>query len=287
MSAVTVGIPFRDEEAYLEGAIRSILGQSFDDFELVLLDDGSTDRSLAIAKSFDDPRIVVLSDGRKKNLATRLNEIARRATSPIVARMDADDVSHPDRLGRQIAVLRDDPDCDAVGSWVGLVTHDRLPFAVVEASEPPITESVALEVGVFPHATMVARRRWLLRNPYDEALDRSEDRDLWCRTAGMTSFRVVREPLYVVNVTVGDADFLAGYVAAQKQTARLTLRYGVHAVGVPRTVWLWSTALAKGVAMRVAIKMKLGERIVRRRGRAPSTEERAMIEAALASGQRA
>jgi glycosyltransferase involved in cell wall biosynthesis len=92
---VTVGIPFYNEERYLADAIRSILAQSFSDFELVLVDDGSTDASRAIAQGFRDDRIRVLGDSRRRLLPARLNEIVANAKGALVARMDADDVSHP------------------------------------------------------------------------------------------------------------------------------------------------------------------------------------------------
>src|SRR4051794_20441310 len=105
MPRVTIGIPFHDEERFLEQAITSVLRQSFADFELLLIDDGSTDRSLEIARSFDDPRIEVTADGRRRFLAARLNEITRRARGELIARMDGDDVAHPERLSRQLALL--------------------------------------------------------------------------------------------------------------------------------------------------------------------------------------
>src|SRR5690554_4188978 len=92
LPSVSIGIPFFNAEAYLLDAIKSVFAQTHQNWELILLDDGSTDRSLEIARSIDDPRVRVYSDGQNKHLAARLNEIARLARYEYLARMDADDL---------------------------------------------------------------------------------------------------------------------------------------------------------------------------------------------------
>lgn len=283
---ITVGIPFWNEERLLAAAIRSVLAQTWTNLEVLLVDDGSTDRSLSIAERFrDDARVTVISDGQRRHLPARLNEIVRRARGDLVARMDADDVVHPDRLRRQIAALDGaGPECAAAGTWAGLVDEDDAPFAVIEASAPA-RPSVAIERGVFPHATMLARRAWLSAYPYDEALTRAEDRDLWCRVGDRTKLVVVPEPLYVVRVVTRQEAFLSDYVESQRQNRLLFARYGPEAVGLWRTSRLWLESLAKAVVMRGAVRVGVADRIVRRRGRPPTAREVAQIAEALASGR--
>ena len=76
---ITIAIPFYNAEEYLPDAIRSVFAQTFQDWELLLIDDGSTDASLAIANSVDDERVRVISDGKNKKLAARLNEVTQWA----------------------------------------------------------------------------------------------------------------------------------------------------------------------------------------------------------------
>lgn len=280
---VTVGIPFYNEERFLGRAVRSVLAQSEQDLELYLVDDGSTDHSLAIARSFDDPRVVVLSDGLRRHLPARLNEIVRRARAPLVARMDADDISHPERLARELSLLAADARCDAVGTWVGLVDHRGGHFAVVEAAALPSTPAVALTRGLLPHATLLARREWLLANPYDEALTRAQDADLWCRTVSTSRFAVVPEPLYVVRVSTDRTRFVADYLKAQRHSRALVLRYGPGALGRSGTARAWLVSYGKSVVMRVASTAGLAENLVRLRGRQPTARERAMVAEALGS----
>ena len=95
---VTIGIPIFNAEATLLETVQSVISQTVRDWELILIDDGSRDGSLAIANSIQDPRIRVLSDGVNKGLPARLNQIVDEAKYDLIMRMDADDLMHPQRL---------------------------------------------------------------------------------------------------------------------------------------------------------------------------------------------
>jgi len=282
---VTVGIPFFNEERVLAEAIRSVLAQRDVDIDVILVNDGSSDQSLAIARSFEDPRIAVASDGERRRLPARLNEIVRRARGELVARMDADDVMHPDRLRRQLEVFDDDPSVDVVGCSIGLVDDAGNVFAVVDSAPQPMTAASAVETGLIAHPTMLARRRWLLKNPYDEKLTRAEDRDLWCRTVSTSSYRSIPEPLYALRVSTRDLRFLKDYLDAQKQNRTIYIRYGPTAVGLQRTAGLFLESYAKSLFMRVAVRAGIAGRLVRRRGRPPSAKDLQLIQQALEAGR--
>lgn len=287
MPLVTVGLPFFDEQRRLADAIHSVLAQTFADFELLLVDDGSRDDSLAIARSFRDPRITVIADGKRCHLPARLNQIVRRARAPYVARMDADDVMHPTRLARQLAVLEARPSCDVVGTWAALADAEGRPWAVVESAPLPPNPKTALVQGILPHATVLGRRAWFAANPYNEALTRAEDRDLWCRTATTSEFAVVPECLYVVRVDVEKASFLRSYVESQGQNRRIFSVYGPATVGRVATLGLIASASAKALVMSALVRAGFAERLVRRRGRPPTARELAMAQEALdAAAQR-
>jgi hypothetical protein len=137
-----------------------------------------------------------------------------------------------------------------------------------------------LRHGLIAHATMLARRDWLVANPYDERLDRAEDRDLWCRTFRTSKFAVVPEVLYVVRVST-HGDFLAKYLASQRQNRELFLRYGPASLGAVATARTWLGAEAKSVVMAAAARIGIAERLVRRRGRAPTPIELEAMRASL------
>ena len=278
---VTVGLPFFDEHRRIGDAIRSVLGQSFTDFELLLVDDGSRDGSLDIARSFRDPRIRVIADGQRRHLPARLNEIVRVARAPYVARMDADDVMHPTRLARQCAILDAQPTCDVVGTWIALVDGRGHVFAVMEAGALPPSPRAALTQGILAHATVLGRRAWFAANPYDETLTRTEDRDLWCRTVATAHFAAVPECLYVVRVDVDEESFARNYVESVRQSRRIFAEYGPEIVGRLGTARLIALTYAKSLVMRGLARAGLAAQLVRRRGRPPTASERALAYEAL------
>lgn len=278
---LTVAISFHDEERYLGGAVRSVLGQTFEDFELLLIDDGSSDRSPEIAREFlGDARVRLIVDGHRRHLAARLNEATRLARGELIARMDADDVMHPRRLETQVAHLDREPDCLAVGTWAALVTDDDVPFAVIEANPTTARREQLLLRPPIPHATMMARASWLASFPYDETLTRAEDRDLWCRTEG-ARIDVIDDVLYVVRVSPHRPGFRTDYLRGQSDLRRVLLRYGPALGGPVLTARLVGSSLLKSAAMSVALRSGFADRIMARRGRAPRAPELTRVEEAL------
>jgi glycosyltransferase involved in cell wall biosynthesis len=197
---VSIGIPFYNAENYLLDAIKSVFAQTHENWELILLDDGSTDRSLEIAHSIDDPRVRVHSDGQNKRLAARLNELTRLARYDHLARMDADDLMSPHRVEKQLQLMLRDSDADLVTTGICSLRDDCEPVGfrcVAEDHEISPSRLLIGNSGIV-HAAMLGRRQWFLRNAYDESLPQSEDTNLWVRAFAKRdlSVRFLREPLY-------------------------------------------------------------------------------------------
>ena len=196
--------------------------------------------------------------------------------------MDADDVSHPGRLRAEVDVLESDARCDAVGTLAGVITEREVPLGIVGSADLPTSRAGVLDRGLLVHASMLARRDWLLANPYDEQLTRTEDRDLWCRTVETSRFRVVNAPLYVVRTASASDRFDAGYADGHRQNRMLILRYGPAAAGLRHTARLWLASYAKALVMRGASEVGLRAHLVRRRGRPPRPAEVTMVYEAIA-----
>lgn len=220
--AISIGIPFYNAEKFLADAIRSVFAQTYQDWELILVDDGSTDRSLEIAKAVRDPRVRVISDGENKKLPSRLNQIAVEAKYDFVARMDADDLMSPTRLEKQMAVFTAHPELDLVTSGVFSVTNDLKPVGVRWHASHKITlkELFAKKGCGVVHAAILGRKSWFLRNPYDTTLMVAQDYDLWLRSASKDDFNIylMPEPLYYYreegNITA--KKLLLGYRNVQR-----------------------------------------------------------------------
>lgn len=189
---ITVGIPFFNAEQFLSKAIESVISQSCDNWELLLLDDGSNDGSLEIAKRFEqhDNRVKVFSDGKNKGLGARLNELATLSNGEYIARMDADDIMHPQRLQKQFEILEHHPNIDVLGTNAYVIDENNLVFGIRYKNQFGLSK-----VEHFIHPTIMGKKQWFLDNPYDEKAIRIEDAELWYRTKQFSNFMMSNEPL--------------------------------------------------------------------------------------------
>lgn len=233
--AISIGIPVYNAEPYLADAIRSVFAQSYSDWELIIIDDGSTDQSLDIAMSIDDPRVRVISDGRNMRLPYRLNQIVRESRYEYVARMDADDLMSPFRLEKQFAILADNSHIDLVSTGVCSITNNNVPVGTRSyhhESSLTLADMIAGRSGIV-HASVMAKKDWFLRNPYDETQRLTEDYELWLRAFLRDDFNVfvMRQPYYYYrednNVT---ADKMLRAYESQRQVVRNLLSGYAHRI---------------------------------------------------------
>lgn len=197
---VTIAISFYNAESTLLDAIRSVFAQTYSYWELILIDDGSSDRSLELAQSIDDSRIRVYSDGENRRLAARLNQITQLARYDILMRMDADDLMSPRRLEKQLALLNRQTDIDLVATGLCSLNDNYDPVGVrLIAKEHTVTAKILLSgnSGIL-HASVMGRRAWFERNPYKESMVQSQDSNLWVRAYAKDDLRIafIGEPLY-------------------------------------------------------------------------------------------
>lgn len=197
---VSIGIPFFNAEETLLDAVRSVFSQTHTDWELILLDDGSTDKSLELAKSIRDPRVRVYSDGENRRLAARLNQMANLVTHEHVARMDADDLISPDRIRHQLEFLHARPELDLVSTGVCSLTNANEPLGIrLPPEHDRITpRSLLLSNSGIVHASLLGRRSWFLRNRYSEKIRTGQDANLWIRAYSRNDLNVgfINKPLY-------------------------------------------------------------------------------------------
>jgi glycosyltransferase involved in cell wall biosynthesis len=198
--ALTVLMPVFDGEPYLRASIESVLRQSFSDFELLIVDDGSEDESVEIARSFADPRVRVVVQGRR-GLVETLNHGLELVRGAVVARQDADDLSLPDRLDRQMAVLRAEPQLLLLGGQAHVVDPGgRYRRTSILPTEPSTIEWYQLFDNAFVHGSVLFRREVARDRLGGYAHMLGEDFDLWSRIAELGSLRNLREPVVARRV---------------------------------------------------------------------------------------
>lgn len=260
---VTIGLPVYNAAPTLPDTLRAIFAQTLQDWELIIVDDGSSDASLEIARAVTDPRVRVLSDGKNLGLPARLNQIAQAAQGGFLARMDADDLMHPERLARQIAYLMAHPEVDVVDTAMCLIDNDYQPLGLRGTAALDRSPEAVLHPGWLLHASIVARTTWFRRNPYDATFLRAEDHELWCRTWGTTRFDRLPEALYYVRDE--ESFTLAKYLASARTDRRIIRQYGPALVGRGGTVKHLLRSWMKGEIYRVLTGMHQEGRLIHRR----------------------
>ncbi len=202
---VTVLLAVHDGEPYVRESVASVLDQTFQDFEFVIVDDASTDRTVELVESFRDPRIRLLRNERNLGQVPSLNRGLREARGEYVARIDHDDWCRPRRLERQVAVLDAQPDVALVGTWMDLVDEGGRPIARLRSTIADFPEflfhTLIMRVLVSHPSAMYRREPVLRLGGYDESTGPAEDKDLWRRLAlERWDARIVPEPLVVYRL---------------------------------------------------------------------------------------
>lgn len=269
--SVSIGIPFRNARRFLAMAVRSVFAQTYDDWELLLIDDGSTDSSTEVVRHLDDPRVRLVADGSHRGLCARLNQIATMARGTYLARMDADDVMHPERIERQLALLRTDPTVDLVDTATFTVDDDLTPLGIRGDRLLDARPEAVLRDGLLIHPTVTGRAEWFRRHPYDPVFVRAEDRELWIRTCGTTRFARLCQPLFFYRE--GPAGNLGNYLHTERTVREILRRYGPPLVGARRTRLLVMRSRLKAMAYRLGTGLGLQGRLIGRRNRRLGTAE--------------
>jgi glycosyltransferase involved in cell wall biosynthesis len=186
-------------EWYLREAIDSILAQTFRDFEFIIVNDGSVDNTQKVLNSYKDPRIVRLNNERNIGLVRSLNRGLRVARGEFIARMDADDASHPRRFEKQIEYLEAHPDVGVLGTYMEQIDETGRPLAPFQ---PPLSHGMIAWKMLFgcaiAHATVMMRSSLLGEvGSYNPLFKHIEDTELWSRLIHVTRFANLPARLYV------------------------------------------------------------------------------------------
>lgn len=274
---LTIGLPFFNPGRFFEDCIKSVLAQTFEDWELLLVDDGSSDGSLEFAKSLDDPRVKVIADGQNRGLSCRLNQITELARGKFIARMDADDIMHPSRLARQIDILMKNEEIDAVTTGCCYIDMDG-DIRGVKMGDRPTVDEVFLRGG-YLHASLVARKSFFERMRYDETFRRAEDRDLFVRCIlGGAKIEVIRDALYYYR-WVGNVRWRL-WLRSYWEERRIILKYG-HKYSKSKAVFWYLRSLVKSLVLLALVVLRCEQRLARRHAISVTPDEVTVLRSGL------
>lgn len=207
--SISVVMPVHNALPFLDESIKSILTQTLDDFEFVILDDASSDGTRGVLRqwSLRDTRIHVHESQKQLGLAASSNAVVAQARAPLVARMDADDIAHPDRLRRQMNVMKECPDVVVIGTLCngidasGKEVRPRDRWRLLRRSN----------LIPFPHGSAMFRRAVFDRvGGYDETAIGGEDQDLFWKMAGHGRVLTIPDVLYSYRYHSTNATLING-----------------------------------------------------------------------------
>lgn len=234
--AISVILPVYNGEAYIREAIESILKQTFSNFELIIINDGSSDNSGKILHDLaaSDSRIVLI-ERQNTGLVTTLNEGIEKARGEFIARMDADDVAMPERFALQHARMVAEPELGVLGSFIKIIDKFGCFIRLGDYPVTPIETARFLEHGCpVAHPTVMMRREAVLKaGGYRKAFSHCEDYDLWLRISEL-GYRIANLPEALLNYRMHGANVSAVHREAQEigsVVARLAHR--VRKAGLP------------------------------------------------------
>ncbi len=192
---VTIILPCYNAEKTIIDTIKSVQAQSYKNWKLIIIDDGSTDNSIEKIKSVEDKRIKLYTDNQNKGCPARLKEGVSYTQGKFIARIDSDDLMFPDRLEKQVNFLLYNQDVDIVGG--GLVSINNS-LDVKGLRTPPEKVDSAYQIfrgEVLYHPAIMGRREWFIKHSYLPEYKYSDDYALWCSASKNLKIANLQEPV--------------------------------------------------------------------------------------------
>ena len=188
-------MPVYNGVKYLNEAIESILNQTFNDFEFLIIDDGSTDQSINKVQSYDDPRIKLIKNKKNIGQSATLNIGIELAKGEYIAIMDQDDISMPNRLKKQVEFMEKNQKIVVCGSWIELI--GKYNFIAKTETEDELIKINLLTNHNLAHPTVMIRKQILKEKQlsYDTSYTTAQDYELWVRMFECCLFANLPEPL--------------------------------------------------------------------------------------------
>lgn len=218
---VSIVMSVYNGERFLREAICSILEQTYSDYEYIIVDDGSTDNTASIVASIADQRIRLIHNEKNIGLAASLNRGISLAQGRFIARMDADDISLPERLARQIEAFQENPGLDLVACAFRYIDESGKILRQVRGLVNDLYRLWTLQFhNVYIHSSIMFRKDNQISYYYDEKIKTAQDYNLWCRIAKKCNTKYLDIPL--VYYRVSPQQISQSRLAEQKNSAQIT-----------------------------------------------------------------
>lgn len=235
---ISVIMPVYNVEKYISIAVQSILNQTFDNFELIIIDDASTDKTYDIINCFQDKRIIKLQNQINKGVSATLNEGLKIAHGEYVARMDGDDVSKPERFEKQLCFMKANSDLLISGTHMEVISNigEFIRLQKKQISNEEIRIGLFFGYTSLAHPSIIVRKNLLdsfcLR--YDSAFHYAEDYDLYCRSTQYAPMDNLAESL--IQYRLHDESVSRKFHVQQQIDAKAALYLHLRRLRLPFTL---------------------------------------------------
>jgi glycosyltransferase involved in cell wall biosynthesis len=227
---ITIGLPFYNNADTLGLALESIICQSYTNWVLILINDGSTDDSDLIVKKYLNTQynIIYINDTINRGLIYRLNQIIDLTDTEYLARMDADDIMFKNRIEKQMSFLTKNNEYDLVSSGAIIINNQNEITGFRDCSQlDNFNYSNLFSRSYIIHPTAVFRTNWIKQNLYSSEYIRAEDLELWCRTFHDSNFFRISEPLLFYRE--GNVN-IKNYILSMQTKLKIIDKYGIKIV---------------------------------------------------------
>lgn len=232
MPKVSVVMPAYNAEKYIGEAIDSILNQTYKDFELIIINDGSTDDTREIILKYEDPRIIFLENEKNSGIVITLNKGLDQASGEYIARMDADDIAVYDRFEKQVAYLESNHTVGALGTGIRIFGENVEQQERVFTTNSEQLKAELLFNSCMAHPTVMMRRSNLIDNDlrYSEKFSGREDFALWWEIVKVS--KVANLPDILLNYRIHKKQITQNKNKSSKRNSMELLEIRMKDVGV-------------------------------------------------------
>ena len=207
---VSVLMSVYNNEEYIKNTLKSILKQTYNNIEVVIINDASEDKSRYIIKSFKDKRIKLIDNKNNLGLAKSLNKGIKKCKGKYIARIDADDLMMPDRIEKQVNFLEKNKDIAVLGTSLILINDkDKI---IGKRDYPKTNEDINKTILIrnpLAHPSVMIRKSMLPKKTYDEKLKTSQDYDIWLRIN--KKYKIANLPHYLLKYRIHEQAVKAKY----------------------------------------------------------------------------
>lgn len=201
---ISIAMPVYNCSNYIQICIKSILLQTYTNWELLIVDDFSTDNTVELISSFNDERIKLYRNKENIGLAASLNLCIDKSNGEFIARMDGDDIMVLNRLEIQIDFLKNNPEIDVIGGLAYLVGSKNEILGYKKSINPDNFQTLLLSQGFFIHPTIMGKRSWFSKFKYNPSFKRGQDLELWIRSYNSSIFMNINKYLIFYREDIND-----------------------------------------------------------------------------------